>query len=287
MSKFLSNIIKRHSSSENIVRPRVKSIFENKPAYTGPTSLFESEESVSSHLSTVSEKKSSPISQEQSDLGLSSQVNNSITSDTNVSIPTKTSTLNDLPFRVEPKKEINLSKPNISQSERRLKSKGNKDGFTINKGRVEKRIPKASHDNVNLEKKVKKKASLTKDSRIHENLETSKTIFNAIKTPSQFEKEMSNEIATSLHIDKKQVNLKKEFHQDLISSLNIRNINENNSHITESNATYENNPPTIKIQIGRIDIKAVKENSAARPKTSSVSSSDRSLEQFLKKRESK
>jgi len=281
VSQFLTNIINRHSSRANIVRPRTKSVFEKKAPYTGANSAsFEADENLSYPTSTNSEQKTLSNQEEHIHSKVSSKVNQANTQDYDIPIQNNSTNTEDTPRTLGPKKRQVISNPNrnpdvnAKKNEISTRLKGNNSQST--------KQPLNNSNNGKNEKVV-----LNTISKVNRILEEPKNAFDGIKSAKQFENALSNEIVNPLQIEKTPLNFNKEIHQNLITNLNIRNYNDNTEQVKDSSSPNGNSTPTIKIQIGRIDIKAVKQSPIKQSNTRKQNSSGKSLEQFLKERENK
>lgn len=245
MSDFISNIINRHNTSQNIVLPRSKNVFEIYHKYDSPSQPpFEANnESSSLHQSIADHNRidsNSIIENKAGQPPKFTQSNRLI--DRKISVP----------------KDIVQTKPLIEKSTQ-----------TSDKSIV---------SNLNSEKQRNWTNPYQKKSESNVTEDNSKS---NLKPNKEKKKELS-EIQPIFFDAKKENSI-----NSLPKVFLMKNHNKNQTRKDVSRDKKVSEAPTIKIHIGRIEIKAVKQESKKRKIAAKTSKSGMSLAQFLNKRESK
>ncbi len=264
MSQFLTNIINRHVSTDNVVRPRERSVFES--VQSNFDSIPESTD-----FARVNVKPSSTQSEGLRNKSVENfkKPNTSI-DDIPISpkelLPPATNTENLSSIKPRPTKKSKIRIDNPSGNP----VKTTKADEIIKLKQVERRNDKS--DLVSNEKKIV------------DTLVKAKVDLSGSVTTAKIPKPNTEDNSSSNQLKRERVSHIKEIHQKLISNLIVRNFSEKNLNVhSTNNSSTEEKAPTIKIQIGRIDIKAVKQAPVKEIKAKKQNKSAMTLEQFLKK----
>jgi hypothetical protein len=265
MSQFLSNILNRHSQSDHNIQPRGLGVFETQGSWSESLNSETDVNPIDHNVITspiensgIEPRQNMIISPEAIQNTSSKQNNKSNRQEPHQRIDTpysktrqvKNSILKNMPFKTEKAPPKN---PDISQAEAYFGERTKEGNNNLKPVPYKLEIPKP-------DKKFP-----------HENDKQVKTQSNLLDFTDQIlvkpNKEMKNSFPPNY-------------------TVNMQNGNGIKGLYSEE-TSKEDQVPTIKIHIGRIDIKAVKQPDLTLRKAEKTNKSTLSLDQFLKKREPK
>ncbi len=276
MNDFISNVISRHANPGNIVRPRGRSIFESLQPLSEP---------LSEPLSTPFEKENfhpnldSPSPESKEMVSHLDHISTTEVQKDNFIQQEETVNLREVKARWKPviPKQVNRHETTTGKTAKQGLEKMNLKTETFTTGNERLKDEKGILNKQTINSPVLQKV-----------LERQSSLKNNIETANSDSKKLHTQSNPPIHLEKILVNPNNQIHQRLVSNFNINNHNEYSGILNNTNnSPNENKAPTIKIHIGRIDIKAVKQNTIKSPKAQKRNKSGTSLEQFLKKREGK
>lgn len=266
MSNFLSNIISRHSQKANFVHPR-------------GVGVFESHRSWSEAFPSTAESNSGD-SQTYASSSIDSVINPAVHQKSSIESTGNSSSIKYInPIKREKQQPIGQLDNNKQHSKERI------------------------IDKLNFKSKMQatKIADLKNGDGNFKNMTSSEDIIDSlqnriavIKANNKFsgsptgsvDKHMDTDLQVEQMLMKPRIDIK----QQLMSKFNLKSSSpsESGSHNKSDNINpVGNSTPTVKIHIGRIDIKAVKQNTQTVQNNRKASKQGMSLEQFLNKRSAK
>ena len=270
MSHFLSNIIQRHTSSEHSVKPRGKSTFESNQPISNIVQTPMFEENVQTNTNSV-----------YKDMEGKQPIHNIHQIET-IQDNVETNEVQDL-------QNQNIERPKVTSLISPVKSENRLEAATT---RIVNEMKSASvffaEKNKSLE--IDKRKSIIEGSLNTRKMDFSENQSSELKINDlNSTQEKIQHIAPQI-LNSNQQNIRNEIHQKLVSNFDIYGSNSNDtdaSHIHSANGPQTKSvqkAPTIKVQIGRIDIKAVKQTPVKQLRSQKQQKSESALEKFLNKR---
>lgn len=266
MSNFLSNIINRHSQNANLVRPRGVGVFETHRFWS------EAAPSVAEVHSVDSQTNVSPSM--DSVIKPAVHQNNS-----NEPTANRLSNKPKNPIRREKQQPIDLFDKKKQQSKEHI----------IEKLNFKTKIQAAKITDSDKGEVIFKKNNSPED--VIDKLQNRIAVIKANHKFSNFDsRPVDKHMNKGIMEEQMLTRPHKEIKQQLTSNFNrnTKALGEPSSYNKSDNAGPSgNSTPTVKIHIGRIDIKAVKQNTQTVHNNKKASKQGMSLEQFLNKRSAK
>lgn len=251
MSQFLSNIFSRHNQKANVVRPRGLGIFETHQSWPGSIPYPSETEYVDRNTNL------NPSDGNINETHIHQAITNKSQEDTSV----------------QQDHDI-IREADHQRFDTHVKKTGSNIKRFVNEMEMNSKVfPDKDAELKNETRQLKTKLSDLKSNK---------------KILIPYSQRVDKQIPSPILEDRILVRPKKKINQQLLSKFNINGQNEDSIKSNTSNDTSNiNQSQTIKIHIGRIDIKAVKQNSTKTKQTQNANKPGMSLEQFLKKREGK
>jgi len=263
MSQFLSNILSRHSQSENNVQPRGLGVFETQGSW--PESLHSETDVNHVVLNTDTPHSENSMIEPRSDTIISTET-----------IQKNNSEQNNNSTREENHQRIDPHHTKTNQVGNRIIEKMN---FKTEK--VPSKNPDIANEEAYFGDRTKGKNILKPVQYKLDIPEPNKKFPNA--NTMQVDKQSVPDDFTDRIVVKPNKEMKNQFPANL--NFKVQNGNGINGYSNETSSADQSQ--SIKIHIGRIDIKAVKQQDLNARKPRKTNKSTLSLDQFLKKRERK